>query len=375
MKVRPILLHALAIAGLFAVGLYFHHDDLHALESHFDEAVFARAFAAVHTGQSPYTAPTFNYPPPFAVLGTALWYALGERAFLLTARHLELLGVCVVAWLGVVAASWRTSVRWSVALAMVVFAHPVANALNCGNVSPILQAMTLVSLAAAPANPILAGLLLGAGIALKPLAAAMVPPLGALGLRPDRQARWALPTAVAAALTATVTLSTVASRYLPEMLARANVPAPSEYELSIARALRSLGIEPRAMLIFALVAGGAALYLFLRPSTTRGLQAVVITASVVSLPVVWAHTFLITFPVQVLAIEHGLRDERFLGIRRVLLLCLLGAAVISIEGQSGAGTAPQTWPESVRGLLATMPLLGLLILCAYGVGREGAAAR
>ena len=93
MSPHTILRHALAIAGLFAVGLYFHHDDLHALGSHVDELVFSRAFAAVHAGQSPYTAPTFNYPPPFAVLGTALWYALGERAFLLTARHLELLGV------------------------------------------------------------------------------------------------------------------------------------------------------------------------------------------------------------------------------------------------------------------------------------------
>src|SRR5204862_3189300 len=200
---------------------------------------------------SPYVEPTFNYPPPFALVGGFLWGHLGERGFLLFVRQLELVSVAAVAWLAVARARWPGWARWVVAASAVLWAFPVENALFCGNVSPIIVLLTLAGLALAPASPWIAGVLLGAGVAFKPIAAAAVALLAVIGVR--RRDAWCR-AALAAGATAGALCLLLGARYLPAMWQRASVPAPPEQDLALARGLRSWGLAPSAPLLFLAVA-------------------------------------------------------------------------------------------------------------------------
>lgn len=366
--------HGLAVAALLALAFFVHRDDILAPGTHFDERIFAGAFDAVRHGQSPYTQPTFNYPPPFAVLGAALWQRLGERSFLLLLRGLELASACAIAWLAVAFTPWRPWLQWTIAAAMVTLAFPVENAVACGNISPIIQVLALAGLVLASTTPFLAGILLGTGIALKPLAAAAVPLLAVYGWkRRDGFLRAAL----VAGVTAAGLLAALGGRYLPALWSRATVPAPPAQDLSLARVLRGFGLHVNPLAIFAAVTVLAAIYLLAwrahRPSE-RDMQAVVLTACAVGLPVVWPHTLLMTLPVQVHALERVLDERQRPTGWKVLLILLLAAAMLGIDGSSGSRTAPLGWPEAAQGALALVPLAGVLILCGVAVTRRARAS-
>ena len=221
----------------------------------------------------------------------------------------------------------------------------------------------------APRRPLLAGLVIGAVCTVaNPLPAALIPLLFCYRAEPESGIRrWPQRAAVAAAASAGLLFALVGARYLPEMLARADVAAPSEHDLSLTRILRAFGLHPGAGLLFLVVTALAAFALWrLRPDT-RGFNSIAVTASVLALPIVWPHTLAITFPTQFHALERGFRFAHGqVGWRRFAPALVL-AAMLSIQGSSGGGAAPIGWPAAAKGLLAAIPVAALCGLCAYAV--------
>jgi len=359
---------ALAFALLVATGLWAHRGDIFAAQPHVDERVFLDAFDAVRQNRSPYSNPTYNYPPSFAVLGAFLDSRLGERRLILLLRYGCLLGVCVAAWLALRATRAGLAVRFGAAALVVVCSFAVGNAFGVGNVSPIVQGLTIAALVLSPTWPIFAGALLGAGVAMKPLAAAVLPLLALYGWRRDRSA---LRTALAAAATATVLAVTLGWRFAGELWSRAEVlPAGPEHDLSLGRVLRGFGCAVPGKLVFVAVLGLAA-WCVLRPRLARrDVHAIALTASVWSVPVVWPHSLLLTLPVQALAVSRVLSASHPRRGWRLGLIALVGAAVFCLNAPNGSDAAPRDWPSGALALVALQPFIAAVCLCALAVRRD-----
>jgi hypothetical protein len=335
-----------------------------------DERIFLGAIAAVERGESPYAAPVFNYPPPFAVLGARLDRALGEQRFLLSLRLLGVLGASVVAFLAVRRTRWPRSIQLVVAGAIAGFSAPFGAALGQGNVAPFIEGLALAALAWVESAPLLAGVLLGTSVVLKPLAAALVPLLAVYrGSTRPAAPRLA---AVVAAGTAVVLLLLLGAQYLAGMLTRGTTIFSSDHNLSLSRIASYVGVELPAGWVFAavvLLAGG---WILRRRPKRLAFDAVATTAAVLSLPMVWPHTLALTFGTQCRALERGFargRTDR----RARLLLVLAIAAVASIDGSAGGGAFPVDWPGPLKSAIATIPLAAMLLLTWLAVREEVAA--
>jgi len=357
-------LHACALALLFALGLLVHHDDLTRGPLQRDEVIFGRAFAHAAHGESPYAEPGFYYPVPFAVFGAKAFQALGERNFFLLLRHANLFGACIVAWLAVSAAGWRRAVQWGLAALVVAFAFPVRNALGLGNVSLIAIAITLAALALVPELPIAAGILLGAGLAFKPLAMAAVPLLAVVGWKGSRGA---LRAALVATATAGGLLLAFGGRFALEIWQRSEVAPTPNHDLSLGRLLRGFGLPVEGRWLFFAVVAVAALALARRRLPPREEQAAILAGTLWSLPIVWAHTLLLTLPVQALALERALTPSAADRRRRWAVAALVGAALFSLNAHTGSDAAPEGWPAPVLALLGFEPLACVLVLLLFSL--------
>jgi len=366
-RIPRAAVHAGALALLFALGLLVHHDDLTCVPLQRDEVIFGRAFAHAERGASPYAEPGFYYPPPFAVLGAQAFEALGERRFFLLLRHLNLLGACVVAWLAVAATRWRRVMQWGLAALVVAFAFPVVNALGLGNVSLIAIALTLAALALAPERPIAGGLLLGVGLAFKPLAIAAVPLLAVAGWK---GARGALRTALVAVMTAGTLVLTFGGRFALEIWQRAEVAPTPNHDLSLGRVLRGFGLPVEGRWLFFAVVAIAALCLARRRLEPRDEQAAILVGTLWSLPIVWAHTLLLALPVQALALERALAPAPGGQRRRWVAVALVGAAIVSLNAHTGTDAAPENWPPPLLALLGFEPLACVLGLLLFSLGER-----
>ena len=365
---RPRL--ALALLALVVAGVRIGY--LTAPEPLWDERVWLEAGELHARGASPYGHRLYNYPPPLVQLAAAAGSGGWTRLLVAAQRAVNLAGVVAVAALAASFAPWPARARFLVAAAAA--ASPVVgHALFFGNLSPLVAAAALGALALERRRPAASAALLGASIAVKPLA------LGA-GLflaghrlvagprRPRPGAALGWPLAAALLLLPGIEL-------LPGMLARV---APAYYDphhLSLKRALAGLGLDLPPPLIAAAVVVAAVLVFRRRPLGERETMLVAPVVALLALPIVWAHTLVVTLPLQVAALARLVERTRARAVgadasaRRRAVFEIVGVvlALAAIHGSAAAGVI-NDWPAGLQVVVSLLPTLAPAALLAYVLG-------
>jgi len=361
---RAVALALLAVA-VFAIDAGYLADR----EARWDERVWLEAGELLARGESPYGHRLYNYPPPLVELAVAAARGGWTRELVVALRAANLAGVVAIAALAASCAPWPPRTRFLAALAAAL-SPIVGHALAFGNFSPLVAAAALAALALERRRPLLSALLLGAGVAFKPLAlgAGLFLASHRLVAGPRRPRPWA----ALAWPAATAALLVPGAALLPAMLAREAPAYFDRHHLSLARALAGLGFPvPPAAVAIAVV--GGALWLFRRRAL--GPREMVLAAPVVgllALPIVWAHTLVFTLPLQLAAV--GRLGERTaasrlsagaLDRRGALEIVAVALALAAIHGSAAAGVI-NDWPDPVQVFVSLLPTLapaGLLGYC------------
>ena len=166
--------HVVAVLALALVALLRHGAAVTEREPLVDERFYLAAFHFAADGESPYAESGFYYPPAFAYAGAALLGPLGDGGMLVLLRGLNVLSLGFVAWL---ATAWLgtslASRPWWRGLAVgaaLISLTPAWLGLLLGNLSFLAMAPMLGALLWWRRRPVIAGLMLGASLAVKPLA-------------------------------------------------------------------------------------------------------------------------------------------------------------------------------------------------------------
>jgi hypothetical protein len=369
---RPVV--AIAIVALALGALRFEY--LFAAAPWWDEQIPLEAARLLEAGASPYSHRYYNYPPPM-VQAIAFAEALGAtRALLLAWRAANLAAVVALAWLSTGWAGWRGAERAGVALAAAL-SPMVGHALAVGNLSPLVALPALAAFAAERRAPWRSALLLGASIAFKPLALG-----GAVFLSVHRVwkgPRRPLPVAALGWAPACLLALAPGAHLLPAMAARMSEVYFDPHQLSIKRLLAGVGIEVASPWIAAVViaaAVGLSRHRALEPARMLLVAPVVALAA---LPVVWAHSFVLTLPLQLTALARlrerwrdpaTARGGRWLGE-----VVGVAAALAAMHG-AASPTLANDWPERVQWWVCLLPAVapaGLLAYVLGGMPRERAA--
>ena len=152
---------AAAFAALLLLAFAYHASYLTARWWISDESGYMVAVQMVRDGRSPYDHPPYLGTPAFACAcaWAAGWIGLHPVAF--TIRVLNVVATAVVAW---IASGWVRStphIRIATAVLVLFVASPLLDALGAGNISPIVNALTLIVLLSWRRHPVAAGLALG----------------------------------------------------------------------------------------------------------------------------------------------------------------------------------------------------------------------
>ncbi len=287
-----------------------------------DEKVYQAAFFAIRTRQDLDTVPGWHYPALTAALGARLAALVGDSAFFVALRLLNLAGVALVYGWSVALAP----ARWRPYLLPLVLLLPITGpACQNGNVSGLLVGLLLLSLS----SPWRSFNLVTVGISLlfKPyglirgLALPWPGPLGVLGM---------------------VALGVLTSNSHFDHLTTTR-------NSSLIRALHELGLTFPWQVWSGLVLLGA---LWVRPAGSRALAW-----AWLSLPLVWDYTALLWIP---LAAQCLVRPPTVAGDRRLgALLVLLVEIVLFYPSAWGLPDGPR-WASGLLGLCPTLAGLSLL---------------
>jgi hypothetical protein len=326
-----------------------------------DEQVYLRAARHVEAGRSPYTEIGYFYPPPIASLVHAAAQHVGEIGALQLLRGMSLVGLTMAVWLSLLAVSWPTYARALTGILFLALAPAVRIATTLGNAAGLAAGLVLIGLLSWQRRSAAGGVALGLGLAIKPIA-----PLAPLLLafhRPQGANRRHQVSALASiAAMAVACLSGI--RYLPGLLANAR-GHNNPYNFSLQRVLSSFGLELPAVLILVIVAVVALLISRRWPLTQSDLLTVTVTASLVGLPILWAHSLLLLLPVQLLAIDRctrALREWQSLTRRQYVEVILATLALVSTLLSHATGTTHGVpdWGSAIIRMvpLASIPYLG-----------------
>jgi hypothetical protein len=358
--------------GVFAVllllGALAHAGALSTPVPLMDERVFVGASHRVVAGRSAYEHPVYNYPPPLAHAGAALIEMASERLLLMVARGANLAAGSALIWYAAGFAGVGRRGRFLLAAAMVVFLPGFREAIAWGNLVPIAAALALAAWSVGARRPGLAALLLGASLALKPIAL-----VGAVaGAAVRARSRAGLAGRVFEVLAGPTFAALLVAPWWRELddLARRMLQPPifSTRNLSLRRALEGLGLDVPAWAL-ALAALLAAL-LAVRSRRLDHLAAVHLpaVASVVALPVVWSHAFLLLLPLQVEAAARWWRRRR--ARREAQGAAALGEwwgvplALAAVQGAAAAGVEFAA-PRWVHAFVVAAPMAAVVGLLAY----------
>lgn len=258
-----------------------------------DEAAYLVGVRAAAAGGSPYETPDrpalTPYPPTFHAGVVFLVGRLGEDGALRTLRALNALGAMALLWLSARLGGLGDAGR-VVFAGLALLSPPFHRAADLGNLSPLASALTLAFLVGWKRAPFAAGLAGAAQLLLKPTGAAAAPLLLGRG----RRALTAV--AVCAAVAGAALL---ASPHLGSFLAARKgyvSAADSVGSASLGRAGTLLGLAIPDALLFAGVAAAGAVVAWRRRPGPRALAVLGAWTSVVSLPRVWEHTFVLAAP-------------------------------------------------------------------------------
>lgn len=347
-----------------------------------DEMTYFRAAASLARGHSPYQ-PGYLYPMLPAMLSVAAIRHLGVGGWTLLLRVLNDVGGATISWISVCWLPWSWPRRVALGAILLILSPIVHFAIFTANISLFVGAVVTIGLLIWPRRAVAAGLLLGLSVGLKPFAPGAI---AALGLhRPQHGRRRSAWTAAAIA----VAVGTLLVVGLPgsDQLFRLHVDRmdPLARTVSLHRFAHLLGWGDH-LLIVSVVLLGAALWLVRRrPLNISELYAAATATALMTTPIVWAHTMIITLPVQVLAVAravHRLRQAaetaRRRRLRYELIFVLLGCAAIQFATGAGAVyEGPILW----QAMAVLPPALAPACLAAYlvstrkaGLGTSGVAA-
>lgn len=355
-----------ALALLFLVVATLRFDYLVAPDPHYDEGLYLEAGELHRAGGTPYAQRYFNYPPPLVQLlglaGRGGW----TRELVLGWRVVNLVAIAGLAWLSAGRLRERGVTRWLVAL--VVASSPViGHALDWGNLSPLVAATALGAFAVERRRPWVSALGLGASVALKPVALAGAAFLSAHRLLVGHRRTvgvsalgWPL---VAAALLAPGTA------LLPGMLAKMSQLPFDPSHLSIRRLILGFGIEVPPAVIATIVLGLALALAYRHALSPDEVVVVAPVVSLLALPVVWAHTFALTLPLQVAAIARlsarlGERARAGLGGRDLVEVFAVGAPIAAIHAAASEQLL-NDWSPAVQVAVCAVPTLAPTVLLVY----------
>ncbi len=366
---RSTAAHLVAVALLVAVMLARWWGMLSDPSPHLDERCYFAAFDRIAAGQSPYLNTCYAYPPAFAIAGSWAIERLGERPVLVALRGANLGGLalalwCAMAWLP---GRWRHRLLGAVVFLMV--APPVRFGVREGNLSLAVAGVVIFALLIWRRAPVASGLLMGASIAVKPLAPGAV--LALLAHRPIRGGKkhW-IAAAVAVAVSGWLILT---FPYLDDLrtLAAGDLVSTS---LSPHRIVHVLGIHVHAVWVSAVLA--LALVAIARRHCFDRLQFLcfALAAALATSPLVWNHTLLLALPLQVVALQ--LAYDRFRAARLPLrssagwefsLVALAACAITLGGGASGI----YDYPAVVQLFGALPPALAPALLAGYVIRHTG----
>ncbi len=332
-----------------------------------DELAYVTASERVAAGQGPYYGPYF-YPPALAIAGSGVVRLAGAEALMVLIRTCNVSGIVLLVWwsLALLRVGFRR--RLIAAALYLALGPPVAYGIVWGNLSLGIAAVIFLGLLLWPVRPALAGVLLGASIAAKPVApvAALVLLLQRVPTAPDIP-RWAhrIAGTVALALAGVLLLL---PPYLEEFLSLTSKMPPFTRNVSLYWMLSLFGVKVPMLVLFAIVAALAVVWTRRRRRGPWELLLIAIPTALLAVPLVWSHTLILTLPIQVAAVERAWRSLRGatgadLPPKRLEAVLVLGA-VLAIQLSEGVGGIDNQafWLQS---LVILLPALAPLALSLY----------
>ncbi|MDH3283530.1 MAG: hypothetical protein OEQ13_02225 [Acidobacteriota bacterium] len=294
----PLIAHVLVVVVLSLVPFLRNGVELVDLGTALpDENPYFMAFDRVAVGDSPFGGTHYLYPSVFAYGGAFVQERLGRGAIAAFMRVANLLGVGMAVWL---ALSWlplTIGTRTLAGAAYILVSPPINFGVLLGNASLAVTGLTLAALYMFRSRPVLAGTLLGGGIALKPIAVMAVPALAAY-----RTGRGRCQQLVAASVAiAVVALLVLCFPYLREFLELASTSRVGR-SVTLHRFPGLFGLEVNAFWISVPIALLVLLYLHRHPLGPAHALCLMTTAALAVTPLVWSHTLLLALPLQVLAL-------------------------------------------------------------------------
>lgn len=333
-----------------------------------DEQIPLEAARLLESGASPYSHRYYNYPPPM-VQAIAAAEALGAtRALVVAWRAANLAAVVALAWLSAGWAGWRGSERTGVTLAAAL-SPVVGHALAVGNLSPLVALPALLAFKWERRAPWSSSLLLAASVAFKPLALAGAVFLAAhrLFAGPRRPA----PVAALAWAPFAALLLAPGSALLPAMLSRMSEVYFDPHQLSIKRLLAGVGLEVPSPWIAGVVVVAALVWVGRRVLSSSQMLLVAPVVALAALPVVWAHSFVLTMPLQLSALArlrerwHSPSVARGGGWLGEVVGVL--AAFAAMHG-AASPTLANDWPERIQWWVCLAPAVAPACLLVYVLG-------
>jgi hypothetical protein len=370
-------LDLIGLSALFIVALLWWWDILHFPVWTPDGMTYQSGIDLVLKGRSPYEHSVFPYPPTVALLGAWSTQMFGPEAFRAGFRYVNLMGGCAAVWgsLVPIRASWL--VKLIIAVLAVMLLPAFGNALEHDNLSMLTGGLSIMALVLWPCAPVSAGILLGIGIALKPIALLALVLLAVHRPADAGRKHWT------AALTASITVAALWSLSPEWLLSAASQPSVKAAEadwaegvlnVSLFRILACFGLKISPFLLLACVALASFLYVRTRLLNPIQLLCVACAASLLSLPIVWQHTLLIITPLSFVATETSLHrywrsKEESPGARphkkkRFIELLFVASGSVTVLEASAYGVIGN-WHPWVNGATLLVPISILVLLTGY----------
>jgi hypothetical protein len=382
---RILWLDLMALLIVFCLGVIWWFDLLNLPGWTPDGTQYQTAIALVQMGRSPYEQAVFPYPPTIAVLGAWISGVSGQELFLKIFRYANLLGGCAAVWGSVLFIRIPGWIKLVIAALAVAFLPALSDGLENDNLSVLASGLSILALVFWQRLPITMGIVLGFGLALKPLALATLCAL-AVHRNPPLRKKQALASLAACASAGLLVLLDpnflLSAGSQPSVSAAVTDWAAAVQNVSLFRVLASFGLRVPPFYILAVVMLGTIVYVRTRPLNPVQLLCVALTGSLLSLPIVWQHTLLLITPVAAIAAAFAV--EEFARIRkesdgsvqaknrtmRSLARMLLIASGARITLEANAFGVLANWHPVVNGIAHLIPLTTLVLLTGFIVKHE-----
>jgi hypothetical protein len=274
-----------------------------------DESAYLCAFRSVRDGTNPYlSCPRYLYLPAFSRVGGWALASLGEPAIRIALRLAIVLGGAMVAVFAAGLVRAAIGVRMLVVVA-IMLCPPMAEGIGFGNVSPLVAGLACLALFLWPRFSVAAGVALGAGLLVKPMA--LLLPLAILAAPHAGRRGW---------MTAGIAVVVFAASVFPWWRDLSSIPGMdtqihAHTNMALARGLFQFGLPVPALVVLALVAALVVVAmrrrLLISPMDAwHRVARVGLCGSIVALPVVWNHTLILLLPVLAWAVAAAFRDLR-----------------------------------------------------------------